>query len=173
MHGSNTEMNTVMRLNITEETVENLPPIKQRRAFHACEVFGRDILVSGGTHGGVIVSDEVYNLATNESIVLDMNSSLRRHKHSLIRLEETIFGLGGRLANDSQTSLVKWFDWTNLSWKENAESLLSKNSSNLAVTSFPLSAVDCHAGCTCGRVNNLGGARIVGGNEAEVNSKRN
>ena len=168
VNGSNTEMNMVVRLNITEETVENLPPIKQRRAFHACEVFGRNILVSGGTHGGVTVSDEVYNLTTNESIVLDMNSYLRRHKHSLIRLEETIFGLGGLLANDSQTSLVEWFDWSDLSWKENAESLLSKNSSNLAVTSFPLSAVDCHAGCTCGLAGNNRSAKIVGGTEAQV-----
>ena len=67
---------------------------------------------------------------------------------------------------------MAWFDWTSRQWKQHDHGLLSKNSSNLVVTSFPLSAVDCHAGCTCGRVNNLGGARIVGGNEAKVNSKK-
>ena len=71
-----------------------------------------------------------------------------------------------------QTPIVEWFDWTLMTWKQHDHGLLSKNSSNLVVTSFPLSAVDCHAGCTCGRVNNLGGARIVGGNEAKVNSEK-
>ena len=67
---------------------------------------------------------------------------------------------------------MAWFDWSSKQWKEHDHGLLSKNSSNLVVTSFPLSAVDCHAGCTCGRVNNLGGARIVGGNEAKVSLRK-
>ena len=87
-------------------------------------------------------------------------------------IEETTFSFGGVLSDGTQTSIVEWFDWTSRQWKRHDHGLLSRNSSNLVVTSFPLSAVDCHAGCTCGRVNNLGGARIVGGNEAKVNSKR-
>ena len=118
-----------------------------------------------------IVPDEVYDLTTNKSTILEMTSSLQRQKHQLLQIEETIFSFGGVLSDGTQTSIVEWFDWTSRQWKQHDHGLLSKNSSNLVVTSFPLSAVDCHAGCTCGRANNLGGARIVGGNEAKVNSK--
>ena len=147
---SKVEMNSVIRLKVHENTVEELPSIKQSRAFHACEVSGRRILVSGGSQGQVTVSDEVYSLDTNESMVLDRTSSLGRYGHSLLRLEEVIFAFGGLLSNGSETSEVEWFDWSDLSWKKHGESLHSKNTSNIAVTSFPVSAVDCHAGCKCG-----------------------
>ena len=169
VNGSKAESNTVMKLNITEETAEELPPIKQSRAFHACEVYGRRILVSGGTQGQVTVADEVYSLVTNEPTILDMTSSLGRHGHSLLRLEETIFAFGGRLlGNTNDTSLVEWFDWSALRWRQHEYSLLSKNSSSLAVTSFPMSAVDCHAGCKCGLSGSKANTRIVGGTEAQV-----
>ena len=165
-------MNSMLRLNITEEKVEELPSIKKGRAFHSCEIFEDNILISGGTEDDAIVPDEVYDMSTNVSTVLDMNSSLQRHKHQLFRIVDTIFAFGGVLSNGSTTSVVEQFDWTSKKWKQHDHRLLSKNSSNLVVTSFPLSEVDCHAGCTCGRTINLGGARIVGGNEAKVSSKR-
>ena len=64
---SKVEMNTVLRVNITEEIVEELPPLKEKRAYHACEVFKQDVLIAGGTLGGNIVADEIYNLTTNYS----------------------------------------------------------------------------------------------------------
>ena len=172
---STVEMNTVLRLNITEETVEEFPPIKRNRAFHACEVFDvsedldgseQRILISGGTEGGVTLADEVYSLTTNESTVLEMTNSLRRHHHQLLRLVETIFAFGGLAADGSDTAEVEWFDWTDMQWRRHEHSLLSKNTTDLAITAFPLSAVDCHAGCSCGLVGSLG--RIVGGTEAQV-----
>ena len=165
---SKVEMNSVIRLKVHENTVEELPSIKQSRAFHACEVSGRRILVSGGSQGQVTVSDEVYSLDTNESIVLDRTSSLGRYGHSLLRLEEVIFAFGGLLSNGSETSEVEWFDWSDLSWKKHEESLHSKNTSNIAVTSFPVSAVDCHAGCKCGLTESTGSVDIAGGTEAQV-----
>ena len=36
--GANVVMNTMLRLNITEEKVEELPSIKKGRAFHSCEI---------------------------------------------------------------------------------------------------------------------------------------
>ena len=168
VNGSKVEMNTVLRLNITEERVEELPAIRRQRAFHACEVFEGKILVSGGTQGEVTIADEVYSLTTNESTVLNMTSSLGRSQHQLLRLEETIFAFGGLVHNGSETSAVEWFDWMDMSWKQHEQSLLSENSTNLAVTAFPLSAVDCLAGCRCGLAGNLGNARIVGGTEAQV-----
>ena len=168
INGSKVEMNTVLRLNITEETIEELPSIRRRRAFHACEVFEGKILVSGGTKGKVTVDDEVYNLTTNKSTVLKKAKSLGRSQHQLLRLEETIFAFGGLVHNGSETSEVEWFDWMDMSWKQHEQSLLSENTTNLAVTAFPLSAVDCLAGCSCGLAGNLDNARIVGGTEAQV-----
>ena len=169
---SRVEMNTVLRLNITEETIEELPPIRRNRAFHSCEVSEGKILVSGGTQGEVTIADEVYNLTTNESTVLNMTSSLGRSQHQLLRLEETIFAFGGILGNGSETSAVEWFDWMDMRWKQHEQSLLSENSTNLAVTAFPLSAVDCLAGCSCGLAGNLGNARIVGGTDAQVSIRK-
>ena len=165
--GAKIEMNTVLRLNITEETFEALPPIKRSRAFHACEISEGKILISGGIQGKTAVEDEVYSL-DNTSNVLDMASSLGRYQHQLLRLEETIFAFGGLLPNGSETSVVEWFDWTDMRWKHHEQSLLSENTKSLAVTAFPLSAVDCFAGCRCGIAGNLGSARIVGGTEAQV-----
>ena len=165
---SKVEMKIVLRLNITEETVEELPPIRRSRAFHACEVSEEKILISGGTQGEVIIDDEVYSLTHNTSTALNMASSLERHQHRLLRLEETIFAFGGVLRNRSQTSVVEWFDWISMRWKQHEQSLLSENTTNLAVTAFPLSSVDCLAGCSCGLAGNPGNARIVGGTDAQV-----
>ena len=165
---SKVEMNTVLRMNITEEIVEELPPLKEKRAYHACEVFKQVVLIAGGTLGGNIVADEIYNLTTNYSEVLNMSSSLRRQKHALQRIEETIFGLGGAHRNGSETSTIEWFDWADRKWKQHDQSLLSKNTTNLAIVPFPLSAVDCHAGCTCGIGGNPGKNRIVGGQDVQV-----
>jgi len=165
---SKVEMNTVLRLNITEETVEELPPIEENRAFHACEISEGKILISGGTQGEVTVGDEVYSLTTYKSTALDEASSLGRNHHVLLRLEDFIIAFGGFLSNGSETSAVQWFNWTAMRWKHHEQSLLSENTKSLAVTAFPLSAVDCFAGCRCGIAGNLGSARIVGGTEAQV-----
>ena len=162
------EMNTVFKVNIIEETVEELLPIKKRRAFHSCEVFQNKVLIAGGTEGNRIIVDEIYNTITNKAEVLKKTSSLRRHRHQLLRLEETIFSFGGLIYNGLSTTVVKWFDWTEKKWKKHEHSLLSSNMSNLAVVPFPMSAVDCHAGCSCGLKGNAEPAKIVGGSSAEV-----
>ena len=165
---SRVEMNTVLRLNITDETIEELPSIKESRAFHACEVFEGKILISGGTRGEETMPDEVYNLTTNQSIVLGLSSSLMRHQHALILLETTIFAFGGIQGNGSPVAVVERFDWDNTRWNRHEHSLLSEKTTNLAVTAFPLSAVDCHAGCSCGLAGNSRKGRIVGGSDAQV-----
>ena len=164
---SKIETNFVVTLNITDEIMQVLPSIKHSRAFHSCELYEDTILISGGTSDGNVIADEVYNLTSKESTPLNMTSSLGRYQHTLKRIEDTIFALGGLLENGSATASVEWFDWKAMIWKQHGTSLLSKNTSFLAVTSFPLSAVDCHTGCTCG-VASLGNARIVGGTDAQV-----
>ena len=65
----------------------------------------------------MIIADEVYNLTSKVSKVLDTNSSLGRQRHALQRLEDTIFAFGGRLENGSETAVVSWFDWIDMAWK--------------------------------------------------------
>ena len=163
------EMNTVFKLNITSESVEELPQIKKRRAFHSCEVFQNKVLISGGAQGDKLVDDEIYNLATKKSEILKKTSSLQRQKHQLLRLEETIFSFGGVDANGLQIAAVKWFDWAVKRWKKHEQTLLSKNTSNLAVVALPMSAVDCYGDCSCGLGGSLDNSKIVGGSNAQVN----
>ena len=115
-----------------------------------------------------MIADEAYNLTSKESTALSKTSSLGRYQHTLKRIEDTTFALGGLLENGFKTASVEWFDWQDMTWKQHDTSLLSENTSFLAVASFPLSAVDCHAGCKCGEAGSLGNARIVGGTEAQV-----
>ena len=168
VNGSKVETNTVRRLNVLEETLEDLPPIEKSRAFHSCEVYKKKVLISGGTKGTQIVADEVYILKSHESWVLKMTSSVQRYKHQLLRLGDRIFSFGGETSNGSQTALVEWFDWTARRWRSHEHSLLSENTTQLAITPFPLSAVDCDVGCSCGQARTSNKSRIVGGTDAEV-----
>ena len=162
------ETNRVLKLNISDETVEELKTIRESRAFHSCEIFEGQVLISGGVRGNDIIADEVYNLNAIESVLLPMTSSIQRHRHQLLRLEDTIYAFGGLLADGSQTDEVKFFDWTSRSWLQHANSLLSKNTSSLTVIPFPMSAVGCNAGCTCGQARTSNQGRIVGGHTAQV-----
>ena len=164
------EMNIVLRLNITEETVEELPPMKKPRAYHACEVSEKRILISGGLGKRQLVDDEVYNMRTNESRVLQKQQSLRRHHHHLLALGQTIFAFGG-YPGQKPTRQIKLFDWTTENWKSHDQSLKSVDISDLAVTAFPSTAVDCHLGCSCGVAGDPGSERILGGSEADVRDR--
>ena len=72
------------------------------------------------------------------------------------------------MSNGSAPDSVEWFDWENKRWRQHDQSLLSKHTSTLAVTSFPLAAIDCHAGCSCGTAGHLRKTRIIGGSEVQV-----
>ena len=109
-----------------------------------------------------MIADEAYNLTSKESTTLSKTSSLGRYQHTLKRIDDTTFALGGLLENGSAAASVDWFDWKDMTWKQHDTSLLSKNTSFLAVTSFPLSAVDCHTGCTCGLAASLGNLLELG-----------
>ena len=166
--GSKGEMKTVLRMNITDETMEELPPIQKNRAFHSCEVSERRVLISGGKKGKYVMDDEIYSLWTNESIVLKTSKSLRRHQHHLLALGSTIYAFGGTKENGLPTDQVEKFDWETNSWVVHDHSLLSKDTKNLAITAFPRSAVDCHLGCSCGQANKSEDLRIINGIEAQV-----
>ena len=166
---SGVEKNTIQKLDILKGTVEELDPIIERRAFHSCEVFEGQVLITGGRRGNNTIADEIYNLNTSQSTILDFSSSLQRHKHQLLRLEDVIYSFGGLLSNGSQTSVVEWFDWNARVWRQHEHSLFSQHTSSLTVTPFPKSAVDCVDGCSCGKTKSSpNDTRIMNGQEAQV-----
>ena len=177
----------VFKINITEETVEEWPPILFQRAHHSCELLdGSVVLISGGTSKETtlkdrkfsIVPDELYTLGDvhknigKDQTNLSLASSLKRFQHRLIRLEDNVFAVGGAMADKSRPSSVTMFNLTTKSWEEQAGHLLSNNTGDVAVTHFPRSSVDCIFPCQCGLSKAVNASkeeeRIFNGNVAKV-----
>ena len=161
-------INTIMTINVTTQTVELQKGMLFSRCYHSCEILNETFLfISGGfsdpkNPGSSIVPDEIYNRDTGES--QQVSSSLGRYDHRLIRLQDSIFALGGRVASRSPVSKVEKFESSSSSWSRHPEDLLSTTPGRLAVTVFPVSALDCQE-CSCGGRKS---ARIIEGVDAEV-----
>ena len=176
-------VNTVVKIDLEKETAEELPPMKLVRVHHSCQTFeleGEDvILISGGTGTRLnpavnplkIQQDEIYTLTMkSEPKLLSEAVSLGRYQHKLIRLGDTIYAVGGRNNTGGQPTHVKVFNGELQTWENHSEHLKSSGTGDLAVTPFPLSAVDCVEGCQCGRAaSGPPSSRVVGGDETQVN----
>ena len=86
---------------------------------------------------------------------------------SLVRLEESVFVLGGNTVGGLSSSSIEKFDIASGAWKKHRDSLLSTSTTGLAVTTLPSSAIGCDLGCKCG-VALAKAERIIGGQQAEV-----
>ena len=146
-------LSTVRAVNVPHLTVEERPNLRQGRAFHSCEILadGR-VLVSGGytnkeNLNKSLAPDELYNTATGASQVLTVANSLSRYQHRLVRLEKTVFALGGRDGAGKEVASIKQFDTATNTWLDHSQALLSNSTSGMAVTAFPRSAVDCVEEC--------------------------
>ena len=146
-------LSAVSAVDVTQHTVEERPNLRQGRAFHSCEILadGR-ILVSGGytnkeNPNKSLAPDELYNTATGASQVLTVANSLSRYQHRLVRLEKTVFALGGRDGTGKEVASIKQFDTATNTWLDHSQALLSNSTSGMAVTAFPRSAVDCVEEC--------------------------
>ena len=165
---SNIAVNSVMTVNAVKLTVVLQKSLLYPRCHHSCEVLNEtSLLISGGFREPrnpetTIVADEIYNMETGES--QEVSSSLGRYNHRLIRLQDSIFALGGQVASGSPVSTVEKFESSSSSWSRHPEDLLSTTTGRLAVTAFPVSALDCQD-CSCGGKKS---ARILQGGEAEV-----
>ena len=171
-------ISTVVKINLEEETVEELPPMKLARVHHSCQTLELDgeevILISGGIgtrfHHGInpleIQQDEIYNMKTG-SKVLSENASLGRFQHKLIKLGDQTYAVGGKNNTRSQLTLVKLFNKNSRTWENHSEHLKSISTGDLAVTPFPITAVDCVESCQCGRPA-AGSSRVVDGDETQV-----
>ena len=159
--------NSVTQINITSERAQPLKPIESGRALHSCALLGQSILVTGGRSSveGPVVMDELYDFVTGESMTLGEADSIRRFQHSLIRVADIVFALGG-LSTEGPEHTIKQFNATANTWEVSAERLMSTNTSKLIVLPFPMSTVDCVDQCTCGVPPTK--ARIFHGEPAEV-----
>ena len=170
-------LSTVLKINLTDETVEEWLPMKNPRYYHSCEFLaGSDVvLISGGIEKSLIhnatisiLPDELYNIGAKQSALLDAASSINRYQHRLIRLQDTIFAVGGKNSLGSPMSLIERFNPTTNSWEDHKEHTISKHTGEVAVTAFPLAAIDCAVGCKCGVSGVNTKSRIINGTEAKV-----
>ena len=163
----------VVKINTTEEIVYPMNELNHSRVFHACQLLNRSVvLVSGGLSrkGGdssEVLPDELYNITSQEVIkVLGPEQSLGRIQHVMIRIADRVLALGGKDSNNSAPSKIAEFNKTTNAWFELTQELQSTNTSELVVSPFPASSLDCVPECECGIVHRK--ERIFGGSEAEV-----
>ena len=160
----------VFQIDMREETTEKLEPLKQRRAYHSCAPVNRThIMVSGGkasadSHLGPILHDEVYDIAAATSREVKSTLVTPRYNHKLIVLEDSLYALGGRLADNSDASMVEKYDPVSETWSQTT-SLLSNYTGSIAITEFPQSSLDCVNDCDCGVSS---AHRIIGGRPTQV-----
>ena len=125
-------------------------------------------LAQKGADSFDITVDELYNIHGSGEVVkvLDLEHSLGRVQHSMIKIGDRVWALGGRDSNNEAPSKIADFNPITNSWDELAQELRSSNTSELILTSFPAQSLDCVPECSCGVANKKG--RIFGGSEAEV-----
>ena len=90
-----------------------------------------------------------------------------RFGHSLVRLEQYVYVIGGKTVDGLSSTTIERFDVKSGTWTKHPEALFSSSTAGLAVTTLPISAVGCDQGCQCG-IASTKTERIVGGQEAEV-----
>ena len=83
----------------------------------------------------------------------------------MIRTGDQILAFGGRDSSNNTLSKIEVFDATTLSWNDLNQELHSTNTSELVVTEYPVSSLDCISECHCGKAKK---ERISVGNEAKV-----
>ena len=169
-------IDSVFKVNITSEVIERKPPMLTKRMKHSCEKLSKNsVLVSGGkaSLSGVLLHDEIYDWEKGLSTAIELKDSLKRFQHRLVRIEETIFALGGLTEQKKDDRTVMKFKrgacaekGDNYCWTKHGSNLLFNDVANLVITSFPQSAIDCGIECQCGIENSK--KRIIGGVQSKV-----
>ena len=106
-----------------------------------------------------------------DQVLLSEANSLKRFQHQMIRMDDTIFAFGGLTEDNFTTDVIKMFNESSQIWEEYDYKLKSKDTGELVAIPYPISSLDCvPEDCNCGLANTIGnsGARIFGGNEADV-----
>ena len=160
--------NQVFKVNTTQQVAIEMEPMSRKRKSHACQLLNSSVvLLSGGLDEDVIQPDELYNISSEGFVkLLDPEQSLQRAQHAMIKVGDRILGLGGIDSSNNAPSKIAEFDPTTNAWNELNQELHSTNTSEVFITSFPSSSLDCIPECGCGIAHRKG--RIFGGTEAEV-----
>ena len=160
----------VVKINQTDEIVYKMNPLKLPRVSHACELLSPSvILVSGGLtqqDSTEILPDELYIFDEPQNDGRVIEHSLKRTRHSLIKMGEEVWALGGRDSSGQATKRIAVFNPATDSWTDRPEKLQSTHTSEITVTPYPASSLDCVAQCQCGETNTK--ARIFNGGPVEV-----
>ena len=167
----------VVKINTTEEIAYELNPMKHSRVSHDCELLDSSVvLVSGGlaqrgADPSEVLPDELYDITASGEVfkVLDLEQSVKRVQHSVVKVEDRVWAVGGLDSSNTAPPTIAEFDPTTNSWNELPQQLHSSDTSELVVTPFPVSSLDCVTECQCGVADREG--RIFGGNEAEVRNR--
>ena len=170
--GGKNSAKRVVKIDTDLEEAYEMKPLNLERMSHGCQLLTSSIvLLSGGltSEGRIQEQDELYDIESEEVVkVLDVVNSLRRYNHATIKMGQEIFALGGResIENSDATSKVKVFSSFTSSWFNFSRDLLSSETSDLVLTPYALSPLDCVRECTCGIGTKE--KRIFGGTEAKV-----
>ena len=170
--GEQVSMRQVVKIDTTKEIAYELNPITYSRVSHSCQLLKNNmIIVSGGLHKkegdpSKVLPDELYDIESQYVEVLDPDNSVGRFQHSLARIGDRLLCLGGKDTSNDVPSKIKEFDPTTNSWMDLTQELHSSKTAELAITSYPASAIDCPQQCSCGVANEK--SRIFGGSEVEV-----
>ena len=158
----------VVKINTTEQRAFEMEPMEHGRMSHGCQLLNASVvLLSGGLDRSVIQPDELYNVTSEKVVkVLELQQSLRRIQHTVIRMNERVYALGGVDSNNDTPSKIAEFNTTTNAWYELTQELHSTNTSELVVTPYPISSLDCVPECRCGIAKR--DSRIFGGSVAEV-----
>ena len=98
-----------------------------------------------------------------------LNSAiLGRAQHSLVRIGDQIWAIGGKDSSGTSLSKIAEFNKTTNTWTELNQRLHSTNTTELVVSPYPTASLDCVPECRCGMTRPS--ARIFGGIEAEANN---
>ena len=103
---------SVFKVNITSEVVETKAKMTTKRMKHSCEKLSdNSVLVSGGkaSLSGGLIPDEIYHWEDGSSTQIAAEKSLMRSQHRLVRIEETIFALGGLTKEKKESTTVMKF----------------------------------------------------------------
>ena len=173
VNGQKISVRQVVKINTTNLIATEFNPLTYGRVSHDCQLLNKSIvLVSGGlaqkgSDPWEVLPDELYNITSQKVVkVLDSQHSLRRIQHAMTKIEDRIWALGGRDSKNDAPSTIAEFNPTTNSWQELPQELHSTNRSQLVVTTFPTSAIDCVPECRCGIAKRK--KRIYGGSEAKV-----
>ena len=163
----------VVKISTTEEKVYEMTEMNRSRVFHDCQLLNESVvLLSGGlprsqAELSEVVPDELYNITSQTVVkVLDLQQSLGRVEHAMVKIGERILAIGGRDSNNTVPSKIAEFNTSTHTWKELDQELHSTNTSQVIATSFPVASLDCVPECRCGVSNRK--ERIFGGSEAKV-----